>query len=197
MAKAGVGSKTKILHPQILINQLGKVHLAGLEGLPTSENKPILHQAVLLKQTSIPKGNLTLTKLIYMGFDVNVLDENGETAISHFFKTSLQSRWLAETVDLFLNPGSQTFNVDLLMKDLGKHFSLYGRKGFGPCFLLQIVKQIKNTQTIPRSDSINFENLLHFIGKLRNYTSSECRGNNGCLICTSIRERLREFQSDI
>ena len=148
-------------------------------------------------QTSMSKGILTLAKLIYMGFDVNVIDENGETAISHFFKTSLQSRWLAETVDLFLNLGSQTFNVDLLMKDLGKHFSLYGRKGFGPCFLLQIVKQIKNTRTIPRSDSINFENLLHFIGKLRNYTSSECRGNNGCLICTSIRERLREFQSDI
>ena len=126
MAKAGVGSKNKILHPQILINQLSKVHLAGLEGLPESENKPILHQAVLLKQTSIPKGNLTLTKLIYMGFDVNVLDENGETAISQLFKTSIQTKQLGETVDLFLNRGSPSFNVDLLMKDLSKNFSLFG-----------------------------------------------------------------------
>ena len=99
MAKAGVGSKTKILHPQILINQLSKVPLAGLEGLPASENKPILHQAVQLKQTSITKGNLTLTKLVYMGFDVNVLDENGETAISHFFKTSL--RFIDFKINLF------------------------------------------------------------------------------------------------
>ena len=106
MAKAGVGSKNKILHPQILINQLGKVHLAGLEGLPESENKPILHQAVLLMQTSMSKGILTLAKLIYMGFDVNVLDENGETAISHFFKTSLKSKFIGATVDLFLNRGS-------------------------------------------------------------------------------------------
>ena len=156
MAKAGVGSKTKILHPQILINQLSKVPLAGLEGLPASENKPILHQAVQLKQTSITKGNLTLTKLVYMGFDVNVLDENGETAITHFFKTSQQSKWLGETFDLFLNPGYQTFNVDVLMKDLSKHFSLYGHKGFGPCFLLQLVK---NIQTVPRADWINFQNL--------------------------------------
>ena len=162
MAKAGVGSKTKILHPQILINQLGKVHLAGLEGLPTSENKPILHQAVQLKQTSMPKGNVTLIKLIYMGFDVNVLDENGETAISHLFKTSIQTKQLGETFDLFLNSGFQTFNVDLLMKDLSQNLSLYGHVGYGPCFLLQIVRNIR---TIPQSDRINFKNLQHFFGK--------------------------------
>ena len=136
MAKAGVGSKNKILHPQILINQLSKVHLAGLEGLPESENKPILHQAVLLMQTSMPKGVLTLAKLIYMGFDVNALDENDETAISPIFKTSLKSKFIGATVDLFLNRGSPSFNVDLLMKDLSKNFSLFGYKGFSPCFLL-------------------------------------------------------------
>ena len=77
-----------------------------------------------------------------MGFDVNALDENGETAISHFFKNSIQSRWFEEIIDLFLNPGFQTFNVDLLMKELGKYFSFYGQKGFGPCCLLKIVKHL-------------------------------------------------------
>ena len=196
MAKAGVGSKnnSKILHPQILINQLGKVNLPGLKDLPMSENKPILHQAVQLKQTEIPKGNLTLSKLLYMGFDVNALDDNSETAISYFFKTSLQSRGLLETYDLFLNPGSQKFDVDLLMKDLCKNFSLFGKKGFGPCFLLKIVKHIGR---VPRSDWTNFLNLCNFIKKIPNYRSSECRRSNGCLTCSSIGERMIEFLADI
>ena len=79
------------------------------------------------------------------------------------------------------------------MKDLGKNFSLYDFKGFGPCFLLQIAKKVK---TVPRADELNFRNLQNFFGRLENYTPSECRGDNGCLTCTSIGERLGEFVSD-
>ena len=67
-----------MLHPQILVNQLGKVQLPGLEHLPMSNNKPILHQAVLVELLGpkfIRKGVLTLSELIGLGFDVNVLDE--------------------------------------------------------------------------------------------------------------------------
>ena len=73
-----------------------------------------------------------------MGFDVNVLDENGETALNQIFRTSNQSLFVQAIFDNFFQPGRQTFNVDPLMEYLGKHFSLCGYVGFGPCVLLQL-----------------------------------------------------------
>ena len=129
-----------------------------------------------------------------MGFDVNALDENGGTAISQFFRNSIQARF-EETVDLFLNhPGSPAFNVDLLMEDLGKHFTFYGQKGLGPCVLLQIVKHIK---FVPHTDRTNFANLKIFLSKVKDYTSYECRGSDGCHVCSTFGEDLLNFEEKV
>ena len=82
-----------MLHPQILVNQLGKVQLPGLEHLPMSNNKPILHQAVLVTLLgTVKKGVLTLSTLFSLGFDVNALDEYGETALSPIFSHKMQGQ---------------------------------------------------------------------------------------------------------
>ena len=59
----------------------------GLEGLGMSRNMPIIHQAVLAEQHGL-KGNLSLYKVLGMGFDVNVLDQNGEGALHQMFRAS-------------------------------------------------------------------------------------------------------------
>ena len=71
-----------------MLKLLGKELLPGLKGLPVSDKKPILHQAVLALQHGVNKGTLSLNKLLSMGFDVNALDGNGESALNHFFRAT-------------------------------------------------------------------------------------------------------------
>ena len=94
-----------MLHPSILIKQL------GLERLPKTADggggKPLLHQAVHIElQYENPKGLLSLAKLLEIGFDVNVLDEYGQTALNQIFKTSCHSSKASTIIQKFMQPGN-------------------------------------------------------------------------------------------
>ena len=71
-----------------MLKLLGKEILPGLKGLPVSDKKPILHQAVLALENGVNNGTLSLNKLLSMGFDVNVLDGDGESALHHLFRAT-------------------------------------------------------------------------------------------------------------
>ena len=68
-----------------------------------------------------------------MHFDVNALDNNGESALHQLFKASKRTHCERS---LYLAFRSEGYDTDSLMEYLGKHFSLFGRKGYGPCLLL-------------------------------------------------------------
>ena len=99
-----------------------------------SEKKPIIHQAVFALQHGVNKGKLSLNKLLSMGFEVNVLDGNGESALHHFFRASKSVRCVRQIFEEFYS--TQAYDVDPLMEHLGRNFSLFDRKGYGPCLLL-------------------------------------------------------------
>ena len=125
------------LHPSILIWQLSR------EPLPKSaDSNPgelLLHQAVHVElEKANPRGLITLDKLIEMGFDVNVLDSNGETAINQLFKIKKSCHPTRPTaiISRFLRlEGSQSFNVSQLLEHLGSKFSMSNHVGFGTCVL--------------------------------------------------------------
>ena len=66
-----------------------------------SNNKPILHQAVLAKLHEQKPGILTFPTLIDLGFDVNALDENGESALSQIFFTAKRSIYVEYIIEQF------------------------------------------------------------------------------------------------
>ena len=121
-----------------MLKLLGKELLPALKGLPVSDKKPILHQAVLALQHGVNKGKLTLNKLLSMGFEVNALDGDGDSALHHFFRASKRVGDAGQIFQEFYS--TQAYDVDSLMEHLGKHFSLFDRKGYGPCLLLQLAK---------------------------------------------------------
>ena len=125
-----------------------------------SNNKPILHQAVLARLHELPVGVLTLSKLISMGFDVNALDANGESALSQIFFTTKRSIYSEDIIEKFQHPDAWAFNVDNLMEHLGNRFSLYGIAGLSPVLLLQLTKYV--TPRFLRSEMIGFNNLIDF-----------------------------------
>ena len=61
------------------------------------------------------------------------------------------------------------------MKHLGKQFSLYGRKGYGPCLLLQLTKWFDEKYHIPQSEQAAFGHLKQFFQVFYDYKSYECR----------------------
>ena len=71
-----------------------------------SNNKPILHQAVLVKKNGLPEGLLSIPKLFDLGFDVNAVDECGRTALSQIFFTQKQSEFVKEIINYFKHPGA-------------------------------------------------------------------------------------------
>ena len=122
------------MHPQIFIKLLGKELLPGLEDIPNSDKKPILHQAVLALLNGVNRGNLSLNKLLSMGFEVNVTDENGDGALHHIFRASKPVECVRQIFEEFHS--TQAYDVDSLMQYLGKHFSFFDLKGYGPRLLL-------------------------------------------------------------
>ena len=161
MESAGVGSKNNLLHPKILMKQLDMERLAGFENLEISNDKPILHQAVLAKLHGLPKESLTLSKLLRIGFDVNALDDNGQSALLQVFLTTERKAPVAEIIDSFVQPGAQTFDVDPLMENLGKHLTVFGQLDLGPLILLQLAKHA-NFYNVPASERTAFGNFRTF-----------------------------------
>ena len=89
------------LHPSILMKQLSR------EPLPKSADgrrgELLLHQAVHTElQNAKPRGLISLAQLIEMGFDINALDSNGESAIDQLFETSCQSAKAQTIIRSFL-----------------------------------------------------------------------------------------------
>ena len=73
-----------------------------------------------------------------MGFEVNALDANGESALHQIFRASKSVGCVQQIFEEFAS--TQAYDVDSLMEYLGRHFSLFDRKGYGPCLLLQLAK---------------------------------------------------------
>ena len=136
-------SKNSTLHPKILIKKLSKYPLPEIKGLLASNNKPIVHQAVLLFQ-QIDEwgehiwnvGNLSLDKLCYeLNFDVNAPDKNGYTALHNLFRTYRADRIIDDERPersnserhIYFNFKCAGYNFDSLMEYLGKHLTLFGR----------------------------------------------------------------------
>ena len=68
------------LHPLVLIKQLGRERV-------TPEGKPLLHHAIALElENENLGGHLNWRKLVQMGFETDVKDENGQTALHQIFK---------------------------------------------------------------------------------------------------------------
>ena len=68
------------MHPLVLIKQLGRERV-------DPEGKPLLHHAIALElQHENSGGLLNWRKLVQMGFETDVKDENGHTALHQIFK---------------------------------------------------------------------------------------------------------------
>ena len=97
----------------------------------------ILHQAVLAEGKRYC-GNLHLYKLLSLGFPVNQVDENGDGALHQLFRASEPVEC---AIQIFIYFASiKSFDIDSLMRHLGKEFTIFGRKGYGVCMLLQLSK---------------------------------------------------------
>ena len=104
----------------------------------------------------LPLGNLSLRKLVYeMNFDVNALDKNGESALHHLFRASDHKERTNLEHNLFMWFTNAGYDLDPLMEYLGKHLTLFGRKGYGPCLLLELAKCL-NRSFVPRSEIVAF-----------------------------------------
>ena len=126
-----------------------------------------------------------------MGFETDVKDENGQTALHQIFKPHKLQHKASSIIVECCRYNFWNSALGQLVGTLGEDLSLSGFKGFDTCFLLRLARDFKSYQSreagFEPCDKAILSNLNHIIEKkLRNYTSVNCRGEqSGCRDCLS------------
>ena len=134
-----------------------------------------------------------------MGFETDVKDENGETALHQIFKPQRLLQHMADSIIAeCCRSNSWNSVLDQLVVSVGKDLKLSGFRGFDSCFLLRLARDFKSCKSHERFDSREkaiLSNLNHIIErKFGNYTAVNCRGDSSCEDC-EIASRVMKSQS--
>ena len=143
----------KVMHPAILLRKVARDHAIMPNGMP------ILHYAISLEmQYENPGGLLNWQKLVNMGFSLNVVDGNGETAVSQLFKPSQHYHKAHDIIvwccrnDYNRVHAKDNFRVKLF-ESLGKSLTLSGMTGFDTCFVIRLAHCLNNRYKLPFAET--------------------------------------------
>ena len=114
------------------------------------------------KIEGLPKGELTVWKVLDMGFDINVLANDGHSALSLVILSHKTPVYVSQIMDGFLQKGAaEIFNVDLLLKQVSKHLQVFGQVDLDPLVLVQLVKHLRYDD-LPEKEMMAFLNFRIF-----------------------------------
>ena len=127
---------------------------------------------------------------------MNELDDNGESVLLQVFFTTAHEEVVVEIIDNFLQYGAQTFNVDLLMEQLGKRLPIFGHVELGPILLLQIAKK-SSPFRVHRSEETAFRILRTFCEKFDGCPAFQRLEDEDNFTYTSVVDQLEKLKITI